>query len=613
MANGDNILVRLLLNTGDFDVKLGKAKKEIDGFGSGIGKMGSVAGGALKGLAGAAGIAFGAMETFDRIIVANETNNDKWENTVRAMNNSVNEFFSALTSGDFSGFQNGLDGIIRKAQETAEALRQIDDAQTVFGLFSTENRAAFNEALVTIKDKNASPEAISAAKSSVEEIIKTQTEQSIVLAEKAINAARNIIAQRGNMDAADITEADIKDMLSIALDAQGGIRDESLAQKYEEYVSKYKDLRARYSEIDMTTGRLMFMGGADYNQELRQLNNTYSSANLYNALWNKTNGSDLKQLVSFLQSAYSARSEIASMQRTYNRATQGGGEDRSNNGNTVAEGSIDWYNQEIASLNEVINSTTDMNVRIQAQKTVNEYKAQLDKIKTEVTNAASGTEPVVPLENPGGINIGVKAETSMTGGLVMPEIETPDMSDQTSQMENYANSIDKVQSSLGSLSGVMGILTGTVDEQTASWLNYGIGIVQAVTQALPAIVSLITTKQAEATANTAAAASGAGSAVASIPYVGPAMAVAAIASIIAALASLPKFAEGGVVGGSSYYGDRILARVNSGEVILNRNQQGRLLSQMERPSQDVHVFGDFRIAGRDLRLVLDKYDTYRRQ
>ena len=195
----------------------------------------------------------------------------------------------------------------------------------------------------------------------------------------------------------------------------------------------------------------------------------------------------------------------------------------------------------------------------------------------------------------------------------MPEIETPDMSDQTSQMENYANSIDKVQSSLGSLSGVMGILTGTVDEQTASWLNYGIGIVQAVTQALPAIVSLITTKQAEATANTAAAASGAGSAVASIPYVGPAMAVAAIASIIAALASLPKFAEGGVVGGSSYYGDRILARVNSGEVILNRNQQGRLLSQMERPSQDVHVFGDFRIAGRDLRLVLDKYDTYRRQ
>ena len=37
------------------------------------------------------------------------------------------------------------------------------------------------------------------------------------------------------------------------------------------------------------------------------------------------------------------------------------------------------------------------------------------------------------------------------------------------------------------------------------------------------------------------------------------------------------FATGGVVGGNSPTGDRVLARVNSGEMILNKRQQQRLL------------------------------------
>ena len=38
----------------------------------------------------------------------------------------------------------------------------------------------------------------------------------------------------------------------------------------------------------------------------------------------------------------------------------------------------------------------------------------------------------------------------------------------------------------------------------------------------------------------------------------------------------PKFADGGTVGGSSYSGDKVLARLNSGEKVLNTSQQNRL-------------------------------------
>jgi len=43
---------------------------------------------------------------------------------------------------------------------------------------------------------------------------------------------------------------------------------------------------------------------------------------------------------------------------------------------------------------------------------------------------------------------------------------------------------------------------------------------------------------------------------------------------------LPRFENGGIVGGNSMSGDKILARVNSGELILNRGQQDRLANQL---------------------------------
>ena len=61
--------------------------------------------------------------------------------------------------------------------------------------------------------------------------------------------------------------------------------------------------------------------------------------------------------------------------------------------------------------------------------------------------------------------------------------------------------------------------------------------------------------------------------------------LAAVATVLATVSSifssLPKFESGGIVGGSSFFGDKLLARVNSGEMILNRKQQKRLYDLTE--------------------------------
>lgn len=56
----------------------------------------------------------------------------------------------------------------------------------------------------------------------------------------------------------------------------------------------------------------------------------------------------------------------------------------------------------------------------------------------------------------------------------------------------------------------------------------------------------------------------------------PAFIATAVGGVLAAFAAIPKFETGGIVGGNSLYGDKLLARVNSQELILNTNQQKKL-------------------------------------
>ncbi|MBQ1774013.1 MAG: hypothetical protein IIZ97_07200, partial [Prevotella sp.] len=78
--------------------------------------------------------------------------------------------------------------------------------------------------------------------------------------------------------------------------------------------------------------------------------------------------------------------------------------------------------------------------------------------------------------------------------------------------------------------------------------------------------------------------------------------LAGILSIIATAKSAfaGSYAEGGIVGGTSYSGDKLWARVNSGEMILNRNQQAALMGGGQV---------QFVIEGSQLMGVLKNYET----
>lgn len=79
--------------------------------------------------------------------------------------------------------------------------------------------------------------------------------------------------------------------------------------------------------------------------------------------------------------------------------------------------------------------------------------------------------------------------------------------------------------------------------------------------------------------------------------------VATMVSTIAAIKSATSgsYAEGGIIPGSSYSGDNLTANVNSGELILNRAQQGSIASQLQGAAQQT-VMVEGRISGKDILL-----------
>lgn len=141
-------------------------------------------------------------------------------------------------------------------------------------------------------------------------------------------------------------------------------------------------------------------------------------------------------------------------------------------------------------------------------------------------------------------------------------------------------------------------------------------VTNAITGAGVTVAASIVEKTAaegEVVANTAKGASAAGASAAKLPFPWNIVAIGgAIAAAIAAFAVIPKFAGGGIVTGGSKSGDKILARVNAGEMILNGNQQSNLFEAINsgKLGGSGHVtvgFDGFNVRGDKLELAINNY------
>ena len=203
---------------------------------------------------------------------------------------------------------------------------------------------------------------------------------------------------------------------------------------------------------------------------------------------------------------------------------------------------------------------------------------------------------------------------------MMDKMEDPNASewDKFWSIMSYGETvISTVSTALGVMSTIQEILAQSKKRTAQATVAENIAEAASIatkTEEAGANVTLAATEGGEA------AAKGANS-VASVPFIGPVLAIAAIASIMAAilgmLSTVKGFAKGGIVGGNSYSGDKLLARINSGEMVINQDQQRKLWNELNTPyvidNQDIssnNIGGqvEFKIKGTELVGVLNNYN-----
>ena len=148
------------------------------------------------------------------------------------------------------------------------------------------------------------------------------------------------------------------------------------------------------------------------------------------------------------------------------------------------------------------------------------------------------------------------------------------------------------------------------DDETAAILQGLASITGSIAEAVPAIMSLVGAKSAEAIANGLAESSKV-KFPANIPAI--ATTIATIMSVIGTIASVAgSFAEGGIISGGSQIGDQMFAKVNSGEMIINGKQQQNLWKAISAGNlggqrENTVTVTNVRVKGSDLYLALKNY------
>lgn len=572
-----DILTRLLLNTGDYDTKLAKAKKSAQDYGKGIGDTANKVIGGFSKMAGAIGVAMGGMEAFNKIISSSQTAGDRYAETMAGMKRGVDEFFTALGTGDFSAFNSGLDGMVTRAREAYRALDQLGNAQMSFDIAQALAQKSIQEGQLAAKNKFAPVDVAKGGFDTWRSGINDMTEKVTQLTSdtqeyirKAVESVAGVKGFSANMD--NITKG-------LLLDIQEKGKRSQLKARYEKEYKEYLDAVEDASDLLLAGSKTEAQRMHDtrkYNEKLEALNEKYNEAITVNALLVKYGDDELKAIGGNVKSLIGLDSSISNLKREFNETAY-----EFNNRNKGVAGFVPVESYD-------------------GYKVYSGPSASSAKTGGASGGAAKNAPkmPVVIGQVSYDTPIGEKMLRAMNGEKFEPievpivideQVDEEDLSGAWAKRTQRIEDMNAALSSTGEIFGSLGSIMGSFGNDMGAWIMNSIG----------SVAQMITELQSLATARSVAEA-------ASKPFPFNLAAMATVVATVASIfSSLPKFADGGIVGGSSFFGDKLLARVNSGEMILNQGQQARLLSMTE--GGNVRVTGDVRLNGKDIYISLRNY------
>lgn len=552
-------IVRLLLKTNDFDSNLKKSKNEISSFSNFM----SGAGGVVAKFAGGLGLAMTAGEAFNKVLQSSQTLGDMTASNMAALKTSVDEFFYSLGTGEFSSFLSGMDDVISKAKEAYAALDQLGNTQISYGVFSAKYQSEIADAQYMAKNKFAPDDQRRANFDTWRTRLKEQQAAITRLQEELINSASKDVEAKTN---ANITVS-MEDMLK-AFEAD--LLDPA---KRAEVKS-----RAKYGTSNYQTNAKR----KDWSKEQKDALAESQKQNLIiHTMLEKYNDDELKGIAAKIQQYYQLNSALKSVAREYNE-------------------SATEYNNSMAKMKgfKPVDSLEGFKVYTGEGKTNAPSKK---KKPTDLQMASFEAEGWANEEAKGLHNALRKAIESGEKIKIVPievDLDKIDIADELADPLREAQ-IKKAEEYTKALEGVGYAMEGINSIAQAS----GEQTIGFITESFASIAQMIISLNSLAVANGVANA-------AALPFPANLAAIATVVGTISSIfSSLPKFADGGIIGGSSFFGDKMIARVNSGEMILNQSQQGKLFNIINNgnPGNNITVGGEAKVSGKTMYIAIRNY------
>lgn len=594
MANTD-IKTRIVLDSKNFDDKINSAKKSVKNYESDINSLAKTAGSSLIKFAGAFGVAMGAADLFNKSVSSTQTTGDAWVKMQDKMSGALDTFYVSLAKGSFQDFLNNLTDAIDKAGRLSVILDDLG-TKTLFNNAEYDDlRTKYQLEIDLAKARNMSDaernKHLAKAKSILQEMVSLRT---------PLKSANNE-AYYANLD------ADVSTFFkgNIKRTTWDYVMKDTNRSKVERSAANYKNTEQSYNSrirsSQIYDDARQKMVDTPETKKIRAEFNKYrqSSKGKYEEFTKNfldlrdDEKSKIADAIKIKAAANAITLDISSKQLeianadakingSFNKQNKVTGKGANiNKDEILPPGSKAEINKDILDLQKKFEIATTDTARAAIQAKIDELKEIIRMMEFKASHS------VAP--NVGNDSTSLKQTADPTKGLTVKGFGPIYTKSDVKTTNDYADSLNAV-------SGAMQSLGTALNEGNNSFLSF-VGVSGA------AIAQMIIQLQALAGARGIAEAF-------TMPFpVNLAAVATTVATVASVFAALPKFETGGIVPGASFNGDKILARVNSGEMILNSGQQANLFNLLNNGGGiSSPAITTVKVRGSDLYLAISNYN-----
>lgn len=596
MAAKNDLIVRLLLDNAQFVGGVRSSSKEMMRMRASIEKgtdiLDSFTGGLVKGAMkfaswGAAAAAAGKVLT--DAFMSSEQFADDYRRMQEQANSAYNTFVTSIESGNWSNFFSNMSAAISSARELYDAFDRLGSIRQNDMPLIAQQQAVVKQLRMQIADNNLSP----TERKSLQKQLEVENKKLTNLRKKEAKASMDAglkgieqsLLERG------VSKKQAQYLAKKMVSESGG---QALYDYADKEIAK---LRKKITTVISTN-----LEGVITTQEVNSM--TADERRRYNWLQaikqGESDANRIKGLEAYTQ-GFNIISDIAMQNMRDNRYMQRnvGSSSRTGGAKSVAAakqeaeaGSLNYISETISRLRRERGNTLDTSKQAAIDAQISELVAQRIRLnygdrKMETIGASAAPTTFVGVD-------GAAEQLS-------EKIKKIKEAQEATNMLRKELTDDAMQSSVYGLIDAFGALGDVVGGTAGKFISFAAQSAASIAQLLAQNAQLLASAQA-------AALGGAAKSAFQLPFpFNLAMWASLSATVLGIFASLPKFAEGGIVGGLSG-GDRNLARVNAGEMILNNTQQRRLFAMLDGKAAPQGGAVTFRISGDALVGVIENYN-----